>query len=167
MNDFTDSAVPVSPVGRRTSARWGLLAGLLAIVLVYWVSMRSHPSAIVWASDLKSALQQAEQTHRPVLVEFHTSWCSPCEEMEREVFPRREVAKALANWVSVQVDGDTNAELMRRYAVEAFPTFLALRPDGHVVRQSVGSMTPEEFVEFIRGAESEAKSGSISSRPQS
>ncbi len=140
------------PAPRRAGGRWGLRLLLVAAVGVYLYVAWPRASRLTWSADLTAALQQARTTHRPVLIEFGAAWCEPCQWMEREVLPRREVAAALEAWIPVHIDIDAQPHVQDRYGVEAVPTFVALSPEGRELRRAAGSMPPEQFIAFLRAA---------------
>lgn len=147
---------PDPPPQTKTRRHVGLGVLLLAAVVLYLYAAWPRPAHPMWASDLQAALQRAEATRRPVLVEFQASWCGPCEWMGREVFPRPEVVRALKDWISVQIDVDAQPQIAGRYGVEALPTFIVLADDGRELRRYAGAFTADEFVAFLKRAASPA-----------
>jgi thioredoxin-related protein len=145
---FDSMSAPQAP-RKNPGAKWAIWGGMAAVVLLYWFTIRPHASSIEWSSDLPAAVTKARQTHRPILVAFQIPSCNACEWMSREVFPRKDVGRVLAGWVTVQVDVDANPALAQRFGVSAFPTFLTLSPDGRALRRYEGAMTSEEFITFI------------------
>lgn len=87
-----------------------------------------------WHSSLPDALAEARKAGRPLFVDFRADWCSICHELEENVFPHRDVAPLLAEYVLVRIDATKNegeaAELLKQYSVIGLPTLLLLRPDG-------------------------------------
>ena len=149
MEESIDSmSAPATP-RKNPGARWAIWGGMAAVLLLYWFTIRPHASSIEWLSDLPSAVARAQQTHHPILLAFQIPSCSACEWMSREVFPRKDVGRVLSGWVTVQVDTEANAALAQRFGVSAFPTFIALSPEGRVLRRYEGLMTPEEFILFM------------------
>jgi thiol-disulfide isomerase/thioredoxin len=45
---------------------------------------------------IAEALASAARQHRPLVLEFYTDWCHPCQDMDRRVFPDARVKAALA-----------------------------------------------------------------------
>ena len=143
------ASCPIPGCGGRSWVLWALLLGL---ALIYFNSNRasSVPSAVPWSEDLQAALAGARETHQPVLLKFHAVWCGPCQMMEREVFSRKDVADALAKWVTVSIDGDKQPSAVSSYRIEAYPTFIALDSDGKEVFRYEGTMSAEEFIRRIQ-----------------
>ncbi|WP_033056037.1 thioredoxin family protein [Sinorhizobium meliloti] len=65
----------------------------------------------------------------PVIVDFWTNGCEPCEEIETDL---EQIATELAGKVKVvKLDADENPELAAKYGVSEFPT-LAIFKGGEV-----------------------------------
>ena len=141
--------------GRSNRLLW--VAGLLALGALYlyasWPKPPAGPSAVEWMHDLAAGKARAAQNNQPVLIDFYATWCGPCQLMDRDVFPRQDVANALADWVAVKIDIDQHPELAERYRVQAIPTFIALSPAGEVVGMLPGFYPPEEFIKWIKSIE--------------
>jgi thiol-disulfide isomerase/thioredoxin len=91
-----------------------------------------------------------------------TTWCGPCRYMSTKVFPEAEAGAYFNDkFISVGVQLDTIAadnaqvrgwykdahDLMVKYNVRAYPTFLVFAPDGHAIHRLVGSsLSAKEFI---------------------
>jgi len=130
---------------------WALGLGILGVVFLY--TSRPMPSAVAWTHDLQAGLDRAASDNQFVLIDFYTTWCPQCQVMDRNVFSRQDVARALANWVTVKIDADKQPALAARYDVHGFPTFVAVSPAGEVVRVLPGGVPPEMFIAWIESVE--------------
>jgi thioredoxin 1 len=71
---------------------------------------------------------------RPVIVDFHALWCSPCK-MQSPIL--KEVASELGERVRViKIDVDNNAQIASRYSVQSVPTIIIFKNGRAVWRQS-------------------------------
>jgi protein disulfide-isomerase len=145
-----------------TSGRWSfvlwalLLAGLVYLQWpflkgAYYGNTTAPASSIEWRTDFDSALVEAEQTNKAVLIDFTASWCPPCRVMKHEVWPDDAVASAVAdNYIPVLLDVDDpkNAPIANRYSVDTIPTILIVDAGGDVL-QRTGSISRAELVEFL------------------
>jgi len=134
-----------------------MVAGLLAIAGFYVYANRSVPSAFAWTTDLESGLRRADENHQLAFVKFHATWCGPCKAMDREVFARDDVAKALADWVPVSIDVDEQRGVSDQYVVSTVPTLMILNGRGEVLARQVGTMSPSEFISWLGQAEARMK----------
>ena len=137
--------IALSPAGEVVGR---LVGARPAEAFVQWIQ-----SVEFWLYDLDAGLARAVERNQLVLIDFHARWCSPCYVMDKEVFARKEVAQAMANWVPVKIDGDTHRAIVARYGVDSYPTFIAVSPKGEVVRRLAGFIPAETFIEWIQLAE--------------
>jgi thioredoxin-like negative regulator of GroEL len=98
-----------------------------------------------WYNNFEQAVQAARQQGRPIFVDFSTSWCSVCKQMDRTTLADPAVVSRLDNFIKVKVDGDAFPQLCQAYGVEAYPTFVHLDPQGRVLEKRVGGMRVQEM----------------------
>jgi thioredoxin 1 len=71
---------------------------------------------------------------RPVIVDFHALWCSPCK-MQSPIL--KEVASELGERVRViKIDVDKNAQVAGQYSVQSVPTIIIFKNGRAIWRQS-------------------------------
>jgi len=71
---------------------------------------------------------------KPVVVDFHALWCSPCK-IQSPIL--KEVAAELGERVRIiKIDVDNNSEIARRYSVQSVPTIIIFKNGKLVWRQS-------------------------------
>ena len=71
---------------------------------------------------------------RPVIVDFHALWCSPCK-MQSPIL--KEVAAELGDNVRIiKIDVDANNQIASRYNVQSVPTIIVFKNGKQVWRQS-------------------------------
>lgn len=73
-----------------------------------------------------------ETNHGLKLVEFYTTWCMYCKNQRIEL-------QDMENsdiWIGI-VDGDESPNLVKRYGIQGFPTFVLLK-DGEKIAEFVG-----------------------------
>lgn len=84
-----------------------------------------------WYPTFDDARAAAEQSSLPVLIHFHAWYCSPCKQMDREVFSNPDVQSALRDGVAaVNVDATKETELASQYGVTGVPCDVVIYPDG-------------------------------------
>jgi thiol-disulfide isomerase/thioredoxin len=102
-----------------------------------------------FGKDLAAALAEAGRTGKRVFVDFETTWCGPCKEMDRWVYTAADVVAAAADVIAVKLDGDEQRDLVKRYAVKGYPTLLLLDGQGEVLRREVGYQGVAAMVKFL------------------
>lgn len=111
------------------------------------------PETPFLALPLDRALSKAAENHRVVLVDFYTAWCGPCKLLDRTTWREGKVIALLKQEaIPLKIDAEQDLALSRRYAVNAYPTILLLRPDGSILDRMVGYQDPAAFIASFKGA---------------
>jgi thioredoxin-related protein len=128
---------------RTIATRFTTFCFLACIVLT-----GSAHGRIEWVSDWREAREQAQSQQRLVLLHFYSQNCPPCQRLERNVFPRPEVGRAMGSgYIAVKIDVDQQPELAKFYRVNQWPTDVIVDPRGKEVYRS--SPTPQDPNRFI------------------
>jgi thioredoxin 1 len=77
------------------------------------------------------------QADGPVVVDFFTTWCGPCQMLAPilEKFQQENAGKVKI----VKIDAEAEPDISTRYAISAFPTLLLFK-NGEVVEQQLGAL---------------------------
>ncbi|MDO8348933.1 MAG: thioredoxin domain-containing protein [Planctomycetota bacterium] len=110
---------------------------------------RRAEKPVAFGHDFTAALAAARQDGKRVFVDFETTWCGPCKQMDQWVYTAADVAAALQDAVCVKLDGDAERDLVKRFQVEGYPTMLLLDTDGKEVRRAVGYQGVAAIVKFL------------------
>jgi thiol-disulfide isomerase/thioredoxin len=84
---------------------------------------------------LEEAIAKATQENKHVFIECHTDGCVPCKMMKDKVFPHDKMAEYLnREFVSISVDNENGdgPQIMEKYDVQMFPTYIILEPNGEL-----------------------------------
>jgi thioredoxin-like negative regulator of GroEL len=108
---------------------------------------------VAWRRDATFAqlLEEAKATNKPIMIDVYATWCGPCQEMDKSVYSRQDVADATAKFIAVKLDGERGegAEVDAKYNVVGFPTVLFLHPDGTEIDRVFGGVNAEDFLKAV------------------
>lgn len=116
---------------------------------------RSALRRIEGIDALRAALAAAERAGQPAMLDFYADWCVECVRMERTVFSRPEVHRALADVAALQVDitdyDTADRALLREFDVIGPPTLLFFGADGRERRSHrlIGATDAEGFIAHL------------------
>jgi len=83
---------------------------------------------------MKGNFDSVIHDNRPVIVDFHALWCSPCK-MQSPIL--KEIATDLGDKIKViKIDVDQNSEIASHYNVQSVPTLIIFKNGKLVWRQS-------------------------------
>ncbi len=85
-------------------------------------------------------------TDKPVLVNFHTKWCSPCRKMAPIIDGIEEKYKDKA--VVMRIDLDKSKEVGKAYKIEGVPVFILFK-NGVEIWKYNGMISEEELIKRI------------------
>lgn len=101
-------------------------------------------------SNWKAVLAQAKKEHKLVFVDAYTQWCRPCIMMAKDVFTLDVVADFYnQNFINVSLDMEKGEgpALAKKYAVNAYPSFLYIDGNGKLVSRDGGYQEADKFID--------------------
>ncbi len=82
---------------------------------------------------------------KPVVVDFYADWCGPCKMMGPVL---DEISNENSNVKICKVNVDNEQSLAEKYGIMSIPAFILFN-NGKVEKQTVGSMSKTDFLNFI------------------
>lgn len=101
----------------------------------------------------KEAIAKAKAENKLLFFDAYTSWCGPCKQMAKDVFTRDEVADFFnASFVNIKMDMEKGEgpEIVEKYGIAVYPTFLLVNGDGQEVFRTVGASDVPTFLAKIK-----------------
>lgn len=95
---------------------------------------------VSWKAYSDEVLKEAQNSKKPVIIDFYATWCTPCRELDEATFHDPSVVKeADSNFVMVKVDvtrgGNPAYErLLQQYDIKGVPTIVFLDTSGREKR---------------------------------
>ena len=127
-----------------------LLIALWALLFV--VACKGESGVEFHDLTFDQALERAALEDKLLFIDFFTTWCVPCKQMDATTFQDREVATWLAeHTVALKVDAEaneTNEALAKRFGVRSFPNYVFVSPEGELVDRIEGKRASAAFMAF-------------------
>ena len=93
------------------------------------------------------AVHRAAVEDKLVFVDFYTTWCVPCKEMDATTFQDARVATWLGeHTVALKVDAEANEALAERYAVSSYPSYVFISAQGELLDRLTGKRTADQLI---------------------
>lgn len=122
-----------------------------------------HAQGVRFESDLSwvQIKEKAKAANQYIMLDAYTTWCGPCKQMSREVFPQQEAGDFFNGkfiTVKVQMDQTPNdneavkrwykdAEMLTRACrIGAYPTILFFAPDGDLTHKVEGFRDVKQLI---------------------
>jgi thiol-disulfide isomerase/thioredoxin len=126
---------------------------LLAFALLFAAPLRAateEKTAVPFRSlAFDAACAAAKDEGKLVFIDFYTTWCGPCKELDKTTWRDAGVGKLVGEKaVALKLDAEKEGkDQAKRYKIDAYPTLLLLKPDGMEVDRIVGFREPAKFTE--------------------
>jgi thiol:disulfide interchange protein len=130
-----------------------LMSGIRILIVVFLSSAASWAGEVAWVRDFDTALKQAAEQKKFVVLDMSASWCGYCRKMAREVYPDPEFVEFSRSQVFFRVFADTDPqgkELAIRFRIRGFPTIVILNSQGQEVDRLVGARDKDTLIQGIR-----------------
>lgn len=128
------------------------MARLLVALLVLHFAAPAR-AGVSWSKgDFAAAQKAAKAQKKRLLVDVFATWCGPCQQMDRAVYARGDVAAAVArSFVALKVDAEAGEgpALVKRFHVVGYPTLLVLDADGAEIDRIFGEVPADAFIRTI------------------
>ncbi len=105
-------------------------------------------------SPWKEVLKRAKRENKMIFVDCYTSWCGPCKQLAKQIFPQEKMGEYLnARFVNVKYDVEKGEglaiEKMYPGEVKVYPTMLILNAKGELLHKVTGMHPADELIAAI------------------
>jgi thiol-disulfide isomerase/thioredoxin len=132
---------------------WVLVLVLVVttVVGVVWRARQGRVRAVTPADSLLTTLDELGATpgERATLLQFSSAFCAPCRATKRIL---SEVADVVPGVRHVEVDAESNLDVVRRLNILKTPTTLVLDKDGRVTQRAAGQPRKEQILAALDSA---------------
>ena len=125
-------------------AKKALISIIITIFLLSTFTVIVEATQVTWQSHDEGYVTAVNES-KPVIIFFHTDWCTYCDDMDDETFPDDKVQNLADEFVWVLIDGDDQTWLRDNYDIEAYPTTIFTDQNGTEIGRTVGFRDAEDF----------------------
>jgi thioredoxin-related protein len=116
----------------------------------------------------ESVLKQAKVEQKNIFIDAFATWCGPCKQMDANVYPDKDVSEFVnTNFVALKIQFDQTAKdsdsvkkwyseaknILKKYNIEAFPTYLFISPNGELIHKGLGYLPVDRFLSLVKTAQ--------------
>ncbi|MEC3907102.1 thioredoxin domain-containing protein [Tamlana sp. 2201CG12-4] len=135
------------------------LTFVVSVVLLSFINMFGQ-GINFQKGALDDILDKAREENKLVFIDVYTTWCGPCKQMDKHIFPLEEVGTFYNdNFINYKLDAENpefnGPELAKKYEVEGYPTYLFIDSTGNLVSKTSGAMDKDVFIKAGRQAQGE------------
>ncbi|WIO73771.1 thioredoxin family protein [Porticoccaceae bacterium LTM1] len=107
---------------------------------------------VQFSHDIEASIKQAQAEGAAYFIDFETTWCGACKQMDAMVYVAQEVVDVASEIICIKADGDEEGALIEKYSVEAYPTGILFSAEGKEIARFVGYQSVAEMKAFFQQA---------------
>lgn len=95
------------------------------------------------------ASKRARAGKRLVMIDFYTTWCEPCKELDKTTWKDEGVLAWLReNTIAMKIDAEKEVALAQRFGASGWPTMIFCDADGEEYGRITGLVDPTKFLAY-------------------
>ena len=134
------------------------LAILGAYMILGGIQQPAAGPHLNWEYDEPTALANAKQEDKLVMLDFYATWCGACNELDHKTFSEQVVVDRLKDYITVKLDFSTESDkvLTEKYKIRGLPVVLFLNSSGEVLERVEKFVNAENMLKIIDEVEKKA-----------
>ena len=122
-----------------------------ALILIGFAGTVPAAEGVDWKEDYRSVMRAAEKQNKLIMIDFYTSWCVYCRQLDNESFEDERIVGLLAeNFVVARLDAEIQKAAARRYRPDGYPTVIFATADGDEILRFSGYREPDQVYEIVK-----------------
>jgi thioredoxin-related protein len=110
----------------------------------------AQDSTIQWRHNYATARKEAKEKGRPLILEFGTSNCFWCRELDAKTLANPTIAKTINDhFIPLRIDGNLEPDLVNKLQIESYPTVILADADGKILGLMEGFHDASRFQEKL------------------
>jgi thioredoxin-related protein len=131
------------------TAKSSIFISILIFSIISQLS--TNAQGIQWQTgSFENILNKAKAQKKLIYLDIYTTWCTPCKQMDREVFSNANVGKIFNdNFINYKIDGEKGEgkDLVEYFELESYPTSIFVDGDWNVIQKLEGFRPIERLLE--------------------
>ncbi len=103
-------------------------------------------SSIIWQTNTQEAIDEAQSTQKPILLDFYHPESIGCQQMKAVTYANRDVATFIDSYLVPLRYDTTEVPENPDYHYIWTPTMVILNPQGRELQRTIGFLNPEDFL---------------------
>jgi len=119
----------------------------LALLAALVLAPAAHAEGPFVELTFEEAVAEAKASERLVFIDFYTTWCGPCKQLDKTTWKDAKVIAWLGeHTVALKIDAEQQVELAKRFEVRAYPSLVFVEASGEVKGRIVGYRDATAFL---------------------
>jgi thioredoxin-related protein len=129
---------------------------LFSVVLVAAMGASARAAEVEFRSlSFAEAKQAAAKEHKPIMIDFYTTWCGWCKVLDRKTYTDESVAQiANTKFICLKIDAEKGEgiDLAKQLKISGYPTIVFFTKDGSEIDRVVGYQDGPRFAKSLEQA---------------
>jgi thioredoxin-related protein len=132
-------------------------------ILFISISENLIAQGVRWETgSFERILNKAKSQKKLIYIDIYSTWCTPCKQMDAEVFSNSEVGKIFnEHFINYKIDGEKGEgrDLVDYFELESYPTSMFIDGDWNIILKLEGFRPTEKLLELAEQVKERNKIG--------